>query len=66
MIVISPVIAISLRTGRPVSAETIPVTMVIPADQFLDLGPDVARAYGCQEFAETDADGHVLVFGLCG
>ena len=38
----------------------------LPADQFLDLGPDVARAYGCQEFAETDADGHVLVFGLCG
>ena len=32
MIVISPVMARSLRTGRPVRAETIPVTMVIPAD----------------------------------
>jgi hypothetical protein len=26
----------------------------------------VAREYGCQEFAVTDPDGHVLVFGQCG
>ncbi len=32
IIVISPVMARSLRTGRPVRAETMPVTMVIPAD----------------------------------
>ena len=32
MIVISPVMARSLRTGTPFSAETIRVTMVIPAD----------------------------------
>jgi uncharacterized protein (TIGR02246 family) len=31
-----------------------------------DVGPVVAREYGCQEFAVTDPDGHVLVFGQCG
>jgi hypothetical protein len=32
MIVISPVIARSLRTGTPFKAETMPVTMVTPAE----------------------------------
>jgi hypothetical protein len=31
-----------------------------------DLGLVVAKQYGCQEFAVTDLDGHVLVFGQCG
>jgi hypothetical protein len=26
----------------------------------------VAKEYGCQGFAVTDPDGHVLVFGQCG
>ena len=31
-----------------------------------DVGQVVAKEYGCREFAVTDPDGHVLVFGQCG
>jgi uncharacterized glyoxalase superfamily protein PhnB len=31
-----------------------------------EVGPIEAQVYGCREFAVTDPDGHVLVFGECG
>ena len=37
----------------------------LPSARLLDLRPDDLRVYGCPEFAATEADGHVLDFGLC-
>jgi len=34
--------------------------------KLLDVGPMVAREYGCQEFEVSDPDGHVIVLGECG
>jgi hypothetical protein len=31
-----------------------------------DLGPVLAKEYGCEEFTVTDPDSHVLVFVQCG
>jgi hypothetical protein len=31
-----------------------------------DLGPVLAKEYGCEEFTVTRPDGHVLAFGQCG
>ena len=31
-----------------------------------DVGPVVAKEYGCREFVVTDPDGHLLVSGQCG
>jgi hypothetical protein len=31
-----------------------------------DVGPVVAKEYGCREFVVTDPDGHLLDFGQCG
>jgi uncharacterized glyoxalase superfamily protein PhnB len=31
-----------------------------------EIGPIVARVYGCREFELADPDGHVVVLGQCG